>query len=815
MATKKKTRPKEKGSVSFAVSAAHIDENDIVDEMESSFLEYAYSVITDRALVDARDGLKPVHRRILFSMFNSGFLPDRAYVKAAKVVGDVMGNYHPHGDSSIYGSLVGITQDFNMMLPLADGHGNWGSPDDGPAAPRYTETRLDANSLLLTNELKEKVVDLEFNYDGTLEMPEVLPVQYPNTLINGQTGIAVGMATNMATHNPSEIMDAARWLLTHPGATLDKLMEFVPGPDFPTGGTIIGTDKIRDAYETGRGTFKIRGHAEIESGDRGKSQVVVTELPYGVGAEKVIEKAVELVRDQKLLGISNIQNLTDRRQGMRIVFVVKAGVNPNVVLNALYAMTPLEVGFSINNVCLVKGQPQTLGLKELLQIFLDHRLDIVMRRSINRRQEREKSLHRIEGLLKALVDIDKVIKIIRGAEDTEVARTELVKKFKVDTIQADYILSLQLRSLTKFDQIKLSADRDRLKKEIAELTEIIENDSVLRKLVGDELTATKKIIDRPRSSIILGGNIAEHLEEAKTVAQSMTLEVEDAAVQVAVFADGSVRRVESGAKIKSFSKGGKLSTVVDIVPARTRGKIVLVSNKGRGFRIDALHIADKPTDAKSIVSLANGERIIALAPVEDKEADVNSTSGVGFFFATKNGTVKITKPDYPKRSDEFSLFPVASGDEIVTARWVENLEGAEVALLTTDSSLLRFPAEKVSQQGFTGGGVAGIKLAEDSHVLSATLLSALEVEKAVVITSTGQSMKVSPFNLYPAKGRATGGVRSHRFVKGEEVLTGGAIAVDPIAVDPSGSKIELPAVDSKRDNAGVKMDATVAFVGCG
>jgi DNA gyrase subunit A len=814
MATRRKQTKKEQGSVSFASAAAHIDEADVAEEMETSFLEYAYSVITDRALVDARDGLKPVHRRIIYSMFDSGLYPERAYVKAAQVVGEVMGKYHPHGDSSIYSSLVGITQDFNMMLPLADGKGNWGSTDDGPAAPRYTETRLDSNAMLLAGELKEKVVDTVFNYDGSREIPDVLPVQYPNTLINGQSGIAVGMATKMPTHNPGEVMDAARWLLTHPNADLDKLMEFIPGPDFPTGGTIVGVDRIREAYETGRGAIKIRGHAEIESGDRGKSQVVVTELPYGVGAEKIIAKAVELVRDQKLLGVSNIKNLTDRRQGMRIVFVVKAGVNPNVVLNALFSMTDLESTFAINNTCLVNGQPQTLGLKSLLQIFLDHRLDVVMRRSINRRSEREKSLHRVEGLLKALVDIDKVIKIIRSAEDTETAKTNLVKQFKVDEIQAEYILGIQLRSLTKFDQIKLSADRDRLKGEIAELTEIIDNDSVLRKLVGDELTAAKKLIDRPRSSVILGGNIAEHIEEAKTVAQSMTLEVEDAAVEVAVFADGSVRRVDAGTKIKSFSKGGKLSTVVDTIPARTRGKIVLVSNKGRGFRIDTLHVADKPTDAKSLISLEKDERIIALAPVEDKEVDANSTSGIGFFFATKNGTVKITKPDYPKRSDEFNLFPVENGDEIVTARWVESLEGAEVALITTDSSLLRFPAEKVSRQGFTGGGVAGIKLGEDTHVLAATLLTSLEVEKAVVVTSTGQSVKVSPFNLYPPKGRATGGVRSHRFVKGEESLSAAGIVVDPVVVDDSGSKIELPAVDSKRDNAGTKMDVKIDFIGC-
>jgi len=800
---------------SFVSPAKSIEDSELKDELEGSFLEYAYSVITDRALVDARDGLKPVHRRILYSMFNSGLTPEKAYVKAAKVVGDVMGNYHPHGDSSIYGSLVGISQDFNLMLPLADGKGNWGSPDDGPAAARYTEVRLDSNAMLLAGELKEDVVETSYNYDGTLLMPDVMPVQFPNTLINGQSGIAVGMATKMPTHNPSEVMEAARWLLTHPNANLDKLMEFVPGPDFPTGGIIIGVDQIREAYQSGRGSFKIRGLVEIEQGDRGKSNVVITELPYGIGAEKIIAKAVEAVKNQKLLGVADIKNLSDRRQGTRIVFVVKAGVNPNAVVNALYSMTDLETTFGVNNTVLVDGQPKTLGLKDLLQIFIDHRIDVVMRRSLFRRDKRQTRLHLVEGLLKALIDIDKVIAIVRNAADADTAKTGLIKQFKVDEVQADYILSIQLRRLTKFDQIELSAERNRLKAEIAALTDIIDNDSVLRKLVGEELTAVKKLIDRPRASLILGGNIAEHIEEAKTVAQSMTLEVEDAAVEVALFSDGSIRRVEANTKLKAFSKGGKLSTLVDTIPARTRGKVVLVSNKGKAFRVDALHISDKAVDAKSVVSLDKGERIIALAPIADTSADPNSTSGVGFFFATKNGTVKITNPDYPVRGDEFEMISISAGDEIVTARWLEQAVGAEVAILSTDSSLLRFPADKIRPQGRSGAGIAGIKLAEGASVLAATVLSALEVEKAVVVTSTGLSTKVSPFNAYPPKGRATGGVRSHRFVKGEEALTGAGIVVNPVAVDSSGAKIELPSVDSRRDNAGTKMEATISFVGCG
>jgi len=795
----------------FDNPAKTIDEAELSEELSTSFLEYSYSVITDRALVDARDGLKPVHRRILWSMFDSGLSPEKAYVKSAKVVGDVMGMYHPHGDSAIYEALVRLAQDFNMMLTLADGKGNWGSPDDPPAASRYTEVKLDANALLLAGELKEDVVNMVPNYDGTKMQPSVLPVQYPNTLINGNVGIAVGMATKMPTHNPGEIMDAARWLLTHPNATLEKLMEFVPGPDFPTGGTLIGVDKIKEAYETGRGIFKIRGKASIESGERGKNQVVITELPYGVGAETIIAKAVELVKAQKIVGVSDIKDLTDRRQGTRIVFVVKAGVNPNAVLNELYRQTPLEVSFGINNTVLVDGRPKTLGLKELLQIFIDHRLEVVLRRSEFRRDKRKSRLHLVQGLLKVLLDIDKAIAIIRGSANSEEAKDKLIKQFKIDDIQASYVLDLQLRRLTKFDQHELEAERKRLESEIKELTEIIENDSILRKVVGDEMTSVKKLIDRPRLSEILDGEISEFIAEVKSAAQSTTFEIEDSATDVVLYSDGSIKRVDSGSKIKSFVKSGKNVVVMSVLPSRTRGKIVLVSNKGKGYRVDVLHLTDKPSDAKNLVGLEKDERILAISPVENAEGDISG--GLGTFFATKNGTVKITNPDYPQRSDEFDLISIENGDEIVYARWVEKAEGAEIALLSSDSSLLRFPIEKLRPQGRSGSGVAGIKLAEGASVIAAAVLAADEVENAMVVTSTGLSAKVTPFNLYPAKGRATGGVRSHRFVKGEELLSGAGISVNPIAVDDNGNKIELPAVDKRRDGSGAKLDIKIATVG--
>lgn len=804
MAKKRVTAP---GS-SFVNPARVIEESELGDELEKSFLEYSYSVIMDRALPDARDGMKPVHRRLMYGMFESSYTPDKPYVKSAKVVGHVMGTYHPHGDSAIYEALVRLTQPFAMMLPLADGKGNWGSPDDGAAAARYTEVRLHDNAMLMVGELKEDVVPMTPNYDGTKMQPEVLPVQYPNLLVNGGSGIAVGMATKMPTHNPGEIMDAARWLLTHPNASLDKLMEFVPGPDFPTGGSIIGIDAIREAYETGRGVFKIRGSAEVEPGERGKSSVVVTELPYGVGAESLIEKAIAAIKDNKLVGIADIKDLSDRRQGTRIVFVVKAGVNPNAVLSELYRHTPLETSFGVNNTVLVEGKPQTLGLKELLQIFIDHRLAVVLNRSIFRKEKREKRLHLVEGLLKALLDIDKVIALVRSSENADAAREGLIKQFKVDQIQADYILSLQLRRLTKFDQIELNNERDTLKREIAELTKIINDEAERKRVVGDELTATKKQIAVPRRSEIVATSISEHVETVKAAAQSVTFEVEDKSIAVAVYADGAIRRVEDSAKAKAYTKGGTTFPVIDVVNTRLKSNVILVTNKGRGIRTDCLHITDRAAAAGTIVDLEKGERVIAVSPVTG-EGEAN----LGTFFATKKGTVKITNPDYPLRSDSFELISLDAGDEIVVARWLQTNEGAEVALLSSDSSLLRFPADKIRPQGRSGAGIAGIKLADGAEVVAASVLTASEVDKAVVVTSTGESIKVTPFSLYPPKGRATGGVRSHKFLKGEEKLIAAGVVTNPTVIDSSGNKMELPAIDKRRDGSGAKIGAQVGVIG--
>lgn len=415
---------------------------DVVDEMKGSYLEYAYSVIYSRALPDARDGLKPVHRRIVYQMNEMGLRPDRGYVKCARVVGEVMGKLHPHGDASIYDALVRMAQPFSMSVPLVDGHGNFGSlgNDDPPAAMRYTECRAAEAASLMTESIDEDTVDFAPNYDGQEQEPGALPAAFPNLLVNGSSGIAVGMATNMAPHNLAEVIAAARHLIRYPNADLDALMRHVPGPDLPTGGRIVGLSGIRDAYETGRGTFKIRATVSVETVTARRKGLVVTELPFTVGPEKVIAKIKDLVGSKKLQGIADVKDLTDRAHGLRLVIEIKNGFVPEAVLEQLYKLTPMEESFGVNNVALVDGQPLTLGLKELLEVYLDHRFEVVRRRSEFRRTKRRDRLHLVEGLLTALVDIDEVIRIIRSSDNSAQAKERLIERFSLSEIQTQYIL---------------------------------------------------------------------------------------------------------------------------------------------------------------------------------------------------------------------------------------------------------------------------------------------------------------------------------------------------------------------------------------
>ena len=483
--------------------AGKIVDIDVSSEMSESFLEYAYSVIYSRALPDARDGLKPVHRRILHQMADMGLRPERGHVKSARVVGEVMGKLHPHGDGAIYDALVRMSQNFSMRLPLIDGHGNFGSLDAGPAAMRYTEARLANAAMLMVEEADENTVDFASNYDGQLLEPQVLPAAFPNLLVNGTTGIAVGMATNLAPHNLGEVISATKHLIETPNATLKQLMKFIPGPDFPTGGELVGKEGVLEAYQTGKGAFKVRAKVEISKVTSRKVGITITELPFNIGPEKVVEKISDLVKAKKIQGISDIIDLTDGQQGTKVVIELKNGFEPEEVLANLYRLTPLEDAFSINAVALVGGKPRTLGLKEFLQVFINHRIEVVTRRSNFRKDKATARLNLVDGLLKAIIDIDKVIKIIRGSDDANAAKAALIKGFKLSDEQATYILDMPLRRLTKMSKLELESEQKELKATIAALTALLKSDDALRKQVSDELTeVSKKYATERRTKLI-------------------------------------------------------------------------------------------------------------------------------------------------------------------------------------------------------------------------------------------------------------------------------------------------------------------------
>jgi DNA gyrase subunit A len=809
---------------------------DVVDEMQGSYLEYAYSVIYSRALPDARDGFKPVQRRIIYQMNEMGLRPDRGYVKCARVVGEVMGKLHPHGDASIYDALVRMAQDFSMRMPLVDGHGNFGSlgNDDPPAAMRYTESRMAAPAMLMTESIDEDTVDFAPNYDGQEQEPVALPAAFPNLLVNGSSGIAVGMATNMPPHNLGEVIAAARHLIRYPNADLDALMRHIPGPDLPTGGRIVGLSGIRDAYETGRGTFRIRSTATIENVTARRKGIVVTELPFTVGPEKVISKIKDLVGAKKLQGIADVKDLTDRQHGLRLVIEVKNGFHPEAVLEQLYKLTPMEESFGINNVALVDGQPLTLGLKELLEVYVDHRFEVVRRRSEFRRTKRADRLHLVEGLLVALVDIDEVIRLIRSSENSAAAKQRLMERFSLSEVQTQYILDTPLRRLTKYDRLELESEGEQLKVEIAELTRILESDAELRKLVSAELAAVAKKYGTERRTVLL--------ESAGAPAAAVPLEVSDDPCRVLLSATGLLARtaateafepeddsvtrsasVEGGGGRRAGGKRAKHDVIVSAVPATTRGEVGMVTSAGRLLRLPVVDLPTLPESAAApnlsggvplseFVSLGEDEQVLCLSTLDE--------SSPGLALGTEQGVVKRVVPDFPANKNEFEIIALKDGDRIVGAAELRTGE-EDLVFITDEAHLLRYPAGQVRPQGRPAGGMAGVKLGAGAKVISFTAVD--PAQEAVVFTvaraegtldgAVQASAKLTPFDQYPRKGRATGGVKCQRFLRGENGLAFAWAGAAPArACTPEGAPAELPEQDSRRDGSGVPLKRRVAAV---
>ncbi|GDZ14231.1 DNA topoisomerase (ATP-hydrolyzing) [Bifidobacteriaceae bacterium MCC01954] len=886
----------------------HIVETPLNEEMSKSFLEYAYSVIYARALPDARDGLKPVQRRIVYQMGEMNLTPDRPYMKSARVVGEVMGKLHPHGDSAIYEAMVRLAQPFAMRLPLVDGHGNFGSLDDGPAASRYTEARLGPAALGMNADIDEDTVDFTPNYDNKLKEPTVLPAAIPNLLVNGGSGIAVGMATNLATHNLGEVVNAAKFLMAHPDATLEQLMRYVPGPDWPTGGTIIGRDGIREAYATGRGTLTTRAATHIEHVTARKQAIVVTELPYMVGPEKVIERISDGVKNRKLEGISGAFDLTDRHNGTRIVIEIKTGFDPHAVLVQLFKHTPLQDNFAMNNVALVDGRPHTMGLKEMLQVWVDHRRVVIRRRSEYRKKKALERLHLVEGLLLAMLDIDEVIQVIRTSDDADAAKTRLMAVFDLDEVQAQYILDLRLRRLTKMNRIELEAERDDLKKRIEELTRILASAEALDHVVTSEMDEAVDKWGSPRRTVLLdadpdgtltpvvaqgsgtSGISKSALEAVKSATTISSAEADVAAAAAAAKKTGEQSALTGALKIEDepcvvmMSATGLIArttpSAMDVFNSRsasderlhddqittifrtsTRATYGLVTSAGR---LVLAHVVDLPAlpasatlslqggvQADDLISMTEstdpvrGERVVTAIAME-QSADNGENGGDGettaeakplpsLAIGTRNGVVKRWNREAPTTMDSWPVIDVKDGDEVVFAAVAEDDD--RLVFVSSDSSLLTFDAKNVRPQGRTAGGMAGIKLAEGAHVMAFNVVPAGKVAwtyeegengltsgaGAVVLTVAGDedalpgtengAAKVTPLEMYPTKGRATGGVRSQRFLKGQNTLILAWVGPYPLHASTSaGSPVELPKPDMRRDGSGVDLASPIEFI---
>ncbi|MFM1950446.1 MAG: hypothetical protein RL418_133 [Actinomycetota bacterium] len=773
---------------------------DVGKEMRESFLEYSYSVIYSRALPDARDGLKPVQRRIIYQMGEMGLRPDRGHVKSARVTGEVMGKLHPHGDSAIYDALVRMAQPFSLRIPLIDGHGNFGSLDDGPAAARYTEARLAPAALLLNESLDEDVVDFEPNYDAQLTEPAVLPAAFPNLLVNGASGIAVGMATNMAPHNLREVVSALTHLLRDPGASVTELMEHIPGPDLPSGGVALVGEGLKDAYETGRGVFKMRAKVAVETVGPRRTGLVVTELPYLVGPERVIDKIRDGVTNKKLEGIHNVVDLTDRENGLKLIIELKTGFDPDSVLEALYRVTPLEESFGVNNVALVAGRPQQLGLKELLEVYLEHRLEVVRRRSTNRLDRRSARLHLIEGLQTAVLNIDEVIEVIRTSDTSEAARSRLMQVFDLSELQAEHILELRLRRLTRFSVIELEAEADQLRKEIEDLRSLLASDQLMKNLIQRELTeVADKYGDERRTQLIDASGV---VVTRKPIAIA---EIADEPTNVCITPSGKVYR--------SNALPVDLSTLdAKVIATTTRSDIALVTSDGIAH---AIHVSDLPSaipgvkgllpEPESLIGLSAG-RVIGVIPWRS-----NDTFAIG----TTLGTVKRITGPLPDKQ-EVSLIALKEGDELIGIAPAS--DAAELVFISQEGNLLVFPADSVRPQGLPASGMAGMNLTNSKAIFfsSATeeqsVITAANSAMALGGTDPG-SVKATRLLAYPRKGRGSMGVRCHRFLKGEDQLYFAGLGdLSARLFDGDDTLVMQLSADDRRDGSGATSEGYVAGV---
>ncbi|MCH2626570.1 MAG: DNA gyrase subunit A [Acidimicrobiales bacterium] len=780
---------------------------EIQHEMEQSFLDYAMSVITARALPDARDGLKPVHRRILWSMFSTGIRPDRPHRKCATVVGDVIGNYHPHGDNAIYEAMVRMGQTFSLANTLIDPHGNFGSPSDPPAAYRYTECRLTDLAMRMVESIDEETVDLITTFDGSGEEPLVMPARFPNLLVNGSQGIAVGMATNIPTHNLTEIIDATLHLIDNPDATVADLMEFVQGPDFPTGGLIMGRAGLTSAFTTGRGSIRIRARAEIVEDGR-NTQIVVTEIPYQQSIENIEQKIADAV-DRKILdGIRELRNESAKGQ-TRFVIELKRDAPASVVLNNLYKHTPLQTSFAANMVALIDGVPRTINLADALNAYVQHQIEVVTRRSEYRLQQAGDRAHIVEGLLRALDLIDEIIALIRASEDRASALAELqLEPFEFSERQANHILDMQLGRLTRLGRTRLEEELVELQERIKELEEILNNETQLRSVIKSELSEVREEHDTPRRSQIVfdeGDMEVEDLIDNEPVVITLSKGGYIKSVAADTFrTQGRGGRGVQGARLKEDD------ILVRVLTTTAHSYLLFFTNKGKVYRLKAYQVPmmDRTARGTAVVNL------LQLEPDEVVEALIDTQEFVAdefLLFVTRKGVVKKTAfTEYDKnRTNGLIAINLREGDELV--RVIQVRESDDVVLVSSAGQAIRFAGDQVRPMGRSAAGVRGMKLRPDDVVVAAAATSEDDQRHLLTVTEGGYG-KRTPIDAYPRKGRGTMGVKGIKLTEARGASVIGARMVDlddEVIMVSSGGVLIRTAVseiaEQRRDATGVKV----------
>ena len=776
------------------------------DEMERSFIDYAMSVIMSRALPDVRDGLKPVHRRIIWDMDQQGFRPNRSHVKCARVTGDTMAKYHPHGNSAIYDALVRMAQPFSLRHPLIDFHGNYGSPDFGAAAERYTECRLDPLAMQMLADIDEDTVDMLPNYDNTTEEPAVLPARFPNLLVNGSQGIAVGMATSIPPHNLGEVIDATIHLIDHPGASPDDLMQFVKGPDFPTGGSILGRAGILDAYRTGRGSIKMRATATIEEGRRGQMQIVVTELPYQTSCSAIAGRIQELVDSGDLDGIADVN---DGSAGGKtnLVVTLKRDANANVVLNNLYKLTQLQTSFPVNMVALVHGVPRTLNLVQALEGYVEHQVDVITRRTQFRLDKAKRREHILEGRIKALNVIDEIIALIRASDDTAAAKAGLMAEpFEFTEIQATDILEMRLGQLTRLSRIDLETELQDVRARIVELQGILDDPEVLRGVIKTELTAIRAEFATPRRCTIdlfaAGEMSIEDLTEDKELVIVMTEAQYVKAVPASSFkTQGRGGRGVSGAKLKTDD------IVRHVIFTTAHAYLLFFSNRGKVYRLRALEVPERERTAKGIpivnlLPLQAGETIQAIIDTRDFAGERY------LFFATRQGTVKKTAFNEYDSSRRDGLIAINLRDKDELVRVIETTGGDDIFIVSRKGMTIRFNEDEVRPMGRAAAGVRGMKLKPGDEVVSVDV--ARDDVAMLMVTEAGYGKRTEPdrFNVQGRGGQGVIGIR----LTGKKGHVVAAFMVGPedeiVAVSSGGVTIRMAVGDISsqgRDATGVRV----------